>query len=58
MSDRLTIRTDKFRAAYIAMKQIAAKTLRPESEVKLALLVKAYEKTFDATEDVLRKLAA
>ena len=50
------MRTDKFRVAYDAMKGIASKTLPIESEVKLALLVKSYEKMYDATTAVLKKI--
>lgn len=54
----IKMRTDKFRIAYEAMKEIAGKTLPEASEVKLALLVKAYEKTYDATSTVFKKVEA
>lgn len=49
------IRTDKFRIHYEAMRGFATKTLPPESETKMALLVKSYEKTYDATTAALKK---
>jgi len=61
MSTELKIvpmKTEKFRVAYEAMQRIAAKTLAPESEVKLALLVAAYQKTYDGTTAVLKKIEA
>lgn len=54
-SRHLSIRTDKFRVHYEAMRGLAAKTLPAESETKLALLVKSYEKVFDATTAALKK---
>lgn len=51
----IPLRTDKFRIAYEAMRGIASKTLPPESETKLALLVKGYEKIYDATTEALKK---
>ena len=51
-----TLKISKFRMAIDAMKNIAAKTLGVDSETKMALLVKAYEKPYDATTDVLKKV--
>lgn len=50
------MRTEKFRIAHEAMSGIASKTLAPESEVKLALLVAAYQKMYDGTTVVLKKV--
>ena len=50
------LRTDKFRIAYEAMRGIASKALpTAESEMKLSLLVKSYEKVYDATTEALKK---
>lgn len=50
------IRTDKFRIHYEAMKAIAMKAVPPgESEMKYALLIRGYEKIYDATTDRLRE---
>jgi len=52
----VSIRTDKFRIAYEAMRALASKALpTAESEMKFALFVKSYEKTYDATTAALKK---
>jgi hypothetical protein len=55
MSDSRSIRikTDKFRLAYNAMRQLAAKANDAGSELKYTFAVAAYEKHFDATTTVL-----
>lgn len=54
----VSMKTEKFRIAYEAMQGIAAKTLAPESEVKMALLVAAYQKMYDKLTDVIKKVEA
>lgn len=51
MSDdrQVKVRTDKFRTHYEAMQGIGAKTLEPESQTKVALLLASYDKVYAAT---------
>src|ERR1017187_6393398 len=54
----IKIRVDKFRVASNAMRQLAAKSLAAESELKFPFSLAAYERFFDATTKVLQKIDA
>lgn len=61
MTDQKTLQisVNKFRLAYNALNGLGLKTLpNPEAEMRVALMVKGYQKTFDATESVRKKIEA
>lgn len=54
----VSMKVEKFRIAYEAMQQLGAKTLAPESEVKVALLLAAYQKMYDKLTEAFKKMEA